>query len=333
MIGAIVITHNSEDVIASCIEACLRHSIFDVVIVDNNSQDSTASVAARYPGVRVVANKVNRGFAAAVNQGFDLLEHSIVLLLNPDAVLTSGLDELVAAAEEPGSGIAGGRLLDASSGRTQDGFNVRAFPTPLTLVFETLGLNRIWPGNAINQRYRLTLDARERVDVDQPAGAFLAIRREVWQQAGGFDESFYPVWFEDVDFCKRVRALGYRIRYVPGATARHSGGHSVGKLPMDSRPIYWYGSLLRYASKHFTYAGKAGVCMAVMAACWPRMMAEALIQRTVRPISAYCRVIYIALQHLVGAAGRKGESSAQLGSSLRRREQDTGTVVNVKQYK
>ncbi len=74
-----------------------------------------------------------------------------------------------------------------------------------------LGLNRLWPGNPVNRRYRcLDLDLEAAADVEQPAGAFLLIRRDAWQALGGFDEGFHPIWFEDVDFLKRARDAGYR---------------------------------------------------------------------------------------------------------------------------
>ena len=63
------------------------------------------------------------------------------------------------------------------------------------------------------------------------------IRRDAWEAVGGFDEGFRPVWFEDVDFLKRLRRAGYRVRYVPSAVARHRGGHSVGKLAERSREL------------------------------------------------------------------------------------------------
>ena len=70
--------------------------------------------------------------------------------------------------------------------------------------------------------------------VEQPAGAFLMFRREVWQQLGGLDEEFYPIWFEDVDFCKRLRDHGYQVYYEPRAVAVHRGGHSIQKILLEA---------------------------------------------------------------------------------------------------
>ena len=99
--------------------------------------------------------------------------------------------------------------------------------------------------------------------VEQPAGAFFMFRRREWERLGGFDESFWPVWFEDVDFCARLRSAGFALRYQPAACAVHQGGHSVGAIPLKFREEYWYGSLLKYAAKHYRSITYGIVCLSV----------------------------------------------------------------------
>ena len=70
-------------------------------------------------------------------------------------------------------------------------------------------LNRFWPGNPVNRRYRcLDWDSSSRSMVEQPAEHFFMVRRAVWQELGGFDEGFFPLWFEDVDFCRQNSRSG-----------------------------------------------------------------------------------------------------------------------------
>src|SRR5258707_1391563 len=76
-------------------------------------------------------------------------------------------------------------------------------------------------------------------EVQQPAGAMLMVRRAVWSELGGFDEAFFPVWFEDVDFCRRAFDRGYRFYYVPEAVAKHTGAHSIRQLPVEKLRVYW----------------------------------------------------------------------------------------------
>ncbi len=288
-IGIVIVTYNSRAESGACLDAA-GHNGAEIVVVDNASTDGTAGEV-RSRGVRLVANNTNRGFAAAVNQGFAALATPYVLLLNPDAQLAGGLDALCAACQLPGAAAAGGKLLDAE-GRPQIGFMVRQLPTPLMLTMEVLLLNRIWPNNPINRRYRgLQLNYNMRIPVEQPAGAFLMVRRAVWQELGGFDESFFPLWFEDVDFCRRALDRGHQLYYVPEAVARHRGGHSVSQLSVEKRRIYWYGSLIRYSAKHFRPSSFRVVCMAVVAGSLLRSVGETILQGSFRPLATYGKVV------------------------------------------
>ena len=132
------------------------------------------------------------------------------------------------ACDLPRAAGAGGQLVECRRTTRRSGSWCGNLPTPAALILEALLLNRIWPGNPVNRRYRCAgLDYRRVFAVEQPAGAFLMVRRAVWEELGGFDEGFFPLWFEDVDFCRRIRDRGYRLYYVPEAVAKHTGGHSI----------------------------------------------------------------------------------------------------------
>lgn len=278
-------THQSASEIDSCL-AALEGSNAQVIVVDNASSDHTAAVA-RVRGVRVIENTENRGFAAAVNQGVLALDTRLVLILNPDAVLRKGLSALVQRLSMPGVGAVGGKLVNAD-GTPQRGFNVRAFPTPPALIFEILLINRLWRTNPVNWHYRcfdLTLATPQ--PVDQPAGAFLMFSRAAWQQIGGFDEGYFPVWFEDADFCRRLRDAGYTIWFEPAAEAIHRGGHSVGTLSVEQSRLYWYRSLLKYSARHFSAASYRVVCAALVLGSMVRLIAEAIQHRSFRTSAVY----------------------------------------------
>ena len=295
-IGIIIVTYNSGAEIGACLDAAAASGA-ETVVVDNASQDGTLAEVARR-GVRLIANSENRGFAGAVNQGVGALNSPYVLLLNPDAVIQTSLEPLRQACDLPGAAGAGGKLLDAS-GRPQVGFMVRGLPTPATLALEALLLNRIWPGNPLNRRYRcLDWDSSTCSKVEQPAGAFLMVRRAVWQELGGLDESFFPLWFEDVDFCRRIRDRGFSLYYIPEAVAKHTGGHSVLNLPLEMRLIYWYRGLLRYSAKHFGPFAFRAVCLAVVTGSFLRGIAESALHRSCKPMAAYGKVASLAARCL-----------------------------------
>ena len=154
--------------------------------------------------------------------------------------------------ESTGADAVGGALLEAMA-------NPRVvspsadLPTLWALIFEATLVNQLWPGNPVNRRYRcLDADYSQQQEVEQPAGACLAVRRTAFEKLGGFDEQFFPVWFEDVDLCKRLRDQGAKIFYCPDARFRHGGAHSVGQLSFRDKQLFWYANMLRYARKHFS---------------------------------------------------------------------------------
>jgi GT2 family glycosyltransferase len=270
-----------------------------VVVVDNASSDSTCGkVSAR--GVHLVANQQNEGFAAAVNQGVQATSAPLILLLNPDARLQTGLESLADCFNDPKIGGAGG-LLMGPDGLPQNGFMVRNLPGPAALIFEVLGFNRLWARNPVNWHYRcLGIDPMASATVEQPAGAFFMFRRSAWQQLGGFDDRFWPVWFEDVDFCARLRLAGFSVRYEPAARAFHQGGHSVGVIPLDIREKYWYGSLLKYAAKHCRPVAFSAICLSVAAGAAGRAV-FAFPRGGLRVFEVYSSVIRLSFSCLRGA--------------------------------
>jgi GT2 family glycosyltransferase len=290
--GIVIVTHESEAEIGECLDRAISTGA-EIVVVDNASTDRTCLEAASR-NVRLITNSENRGFAAAVNQGILALDTPYVLLLNPDARLETSLDALVECCRRPGVAGAGGKLVDAT-GLPQAGFAVRSLPSPAALICEVLLLNRIWPRNPVNWHYRcLDFNFSTPSDVEQPAGAFLMIRRDVWQELNGFDERFYPLWFEDVDFCWRARQRGYRMCYTPDAVAKHTGGHSLAKISLENRQLYWYRSLLGFAAKHYRSSAARMVCAAVFLGSIPRMFLGMAAVRSLTPIAVYGKVMALA---------------------------------------
>jgi N-acetylglucosaminyl-diphospho-decaprenol L-rhamnosyltransferase len=211
--------------------------------------------------VRAIAQQVplqlitcarNLGFAGGVNHGVRAASGDVLLLLNPDAIAEpDAVDALLDCFAKSGADAVGGALLQ-EDGQPARGFAFRSIPTLLCLLFEALLVNRLWPSNPINRRYRcLNFDYSLAQEVQQPAGACLAVTREMWQRLQGMDADFFPAWFEDVDLCARMLQLGGKIWYCPAARFQHSGAHSVGAMRFREKQMFWYANMLRYARKHF----------------------------------------------------------------------------------
>lgn len=301
MFSILIVTHNSEDCIDSCLQACQSLSPSEILVIDNASQDQTLRRLSAAKFIRVIANRTNLGFAGAINQGLRILRTPLVLILNPDTQ-PRNVAPLIDAFADLTVGAASGRLF-SPQGVPQDEFHLRRFPTPATLIFEALGLNRLWPSNPVNRRYR---SPAQEGFIDQPAGAFLMIRRSAWEHIGGFDERFYPVWFEDVDFCRRLKQAGWRIAFCPAAAALHSGGASIRKLNREAREVFWYGNLLRYVHKHAAAATFRLTCATVALAAFLRCVCSAL-QLEGGAVKGYSKVIYAALA---------GTFSGRIGSAV-----------------
>jgi GT2 family glycosyltransferase len=238
----------------------------ECVVVDNASEDGSAGLAER-AGARVVRMPGNAGFGPACNAGAAAAAGADALFfLNPDAELLDGANGLAAPrralAEDPSVGAVAPALV----GHGQELFQLRKLPTLGSLAREAFLVNRLLPGNAALRAERY-LDRRrdEPFDVEQPAAAALLVRRIAFDAIGGFDPAFAPAWFEDVDLCARLREAGWRIRFVPGARAGHSGGSSRERLLYrDFLPLYTR-NLLRYLARHeslFTRAAARAVVAA-----------------------------------------------------------------------
>jgi len=296
-VSAVIVSWNSADEIANCIRSVQAAGASEVIVVDNGSKDQTREIAARFEGVRLLHYPENLGFAGGVNRGVEAAAGSFVLILNPDTQVQAGLAEMVTAAE----GGASGGMLIGMDGQLQQGFAVRKLPTPATLIFEVLGLNRLFPGNPVNRRYRCAgFDHKRPQSVEQPPAAFFMVQKEVFVELGGMDENFWPIWFEDVDFCNRLLKSGHLICYTPAAKAVHKGGASIQKILWPFKELAWYGSLLKYATKHFGWLARRFVSVAVVAASVPRALTGIFSRhKGVRALSVYADVFRLAWGSLV----------------------------------
>lgn len=252
--SVIIVTYNSAAHIEACLLALVSQDC-EIVVVDNASQDDTVTrvkaLAAQVP-LQLITVSRNIGFAGGVNQGARATSGEVLLILNPDAIAEPGaVDALLECMTSSRAAAAGGALVN-SDGKPARGFTFRRLPTLASLLCEALLINQLWPGNPVNRRYRC-LDANhsQEQEIEQPAGACLAVNRAAWEAMEGMDTQFFPVWFEDVDFCARLRKSGAKIMYCPAAQFKHAGAHSVGQLEFGDKQQFWYGNMLRYARKHF----------------------------------------------------------------------------------
>lgn len=322
MLSAVIVTYNSRAHIPRCLDS-LEPMVGEIVVVDNASSDGTVElIPTRYPSVKLIASEENLGFGCAANLGARAAVGDVILFLNPDAVCLDPLQPLEDALHGNAEvAAAAGRLVD-HDGQTQTGFTVRRLPTPASLLFEILLLNRLFPRNPVNRRSRcLDLDLERAQEVEQPAGACLAVRRDCFEACGGFDESFYPLWFEDVDLCKRLRDRGKTVLFLPEVRVEHHGGHSLDSITFSQKQIYWYRNLLYYVRKHFPWRTGLAIRVALLVGMGLRMVAETVgaspVPRTpALPLKERLRAYWKAAMLSFGVDGGAGRGA--IPSRLRR---------------
>lgn len=220
---------------------------FEIFSIDNNSQDGTAeTIKKEFPEVHAIFNNYNAGFSKANNQGIKKSKGRYVLLLNPDMRVISGtLEKMVKWMDEhPEAGVSGCHLIK-ENGETIP--HVRRFPTLLDQLAIVLKLPHIFPG-ILNKYLVKDFDYTKEAEVDSIRGSFFMIRREVIEKIGGLDERYF-VWFEEVDYCKQVKNLGYKVMYTPVVDCLDYVGKSFSQVPRGKTQKYFEDSMLKYFKK------------------------------------------------------------------------------------
>jgi GT2 family glycosyltransferase len=257
----VIVNWNTRDLLRDCLRSVydtVRDASFEVLVVDNGSADgSTAMLRESFPAVRVIGNRENRGFAAANNQAFRVMEGRYALLLNTDAVLTEGaVDALFRFMEgRPDAAMACGQLLNRD-GSLQN--SVAAFPTLFTLAANMPLLEILFPRRFPSKRYRHT----EPVEVDSGVGACLMVRRKAMDEVGLLDERYF-FYFEETDWAYAMSRKGWKVYHVPAARIYHYQGQSVG-TGIASRMAF-YRSRYAFFRKWYGKSHYAVVCCLLFA--------------------------------------------------------------------
>lgn len=265
-IAIVIVSYNVCDLLRQCLSSATGAELpADVIVVDNASHDnSVAMVEREFPGVRLIANDTNRGFAAGTNQGLRAALElgaacraptpEYVLLLNPDAFLRPGA--LAAMTEfmdqHPRVGVVGARLF-YPDGRSQEG--AWHFPTLWMTLFDLFPprgplLGRLY-ASSLNGRYREERGSQP-FPIDHPLGAAMLMRRAAITEVGLLDEDYW-MYVEEVDWCYRCRQAGWAIWQVPQAEVVHVAGASSQQFKGRSF-VALHRSRLRFFAKHFSAA-------------------------------------------------------------------------------
>lgn len=243
-ISIIIVNYNARYFLKSCLTSILSSDIIDdieVIVVDNNSSDGSQEMLKNeFAVITCIENKENLGFSKANNRGAALAQGKYILILNPDTILTeTTLSDVLSFSEQQVKfGAAGVRFIDGSGQYLPEG--KRNFPDLKVAGAKLLGYSRYY--------YAHHIPDHEIAETDILTGAFMLVKREVYEQVQGFDENFF-MYGEDIDLSYRISKAGYKNFYIGSTKVIHFKGESTVKDGFYLKNFY--GALSIFYKKHF----------------------------------------------------------------------------------
>jgi GT2 family glycosyltransferase len=224
-VSVIIVSWNTRALLCQCLDS-LAGGIAkvggEIFVVDNGSIDgSREAVREHFPGVKLIENASNCGFARANNQALKIARGDYVLLLNPDTRMKEGsLEEMLLFMKgHPEAGAGGAQLLNGDGSKQN---SIANFPSLATELLSKSLLKRLFP-KAFPGKER---DYRDPIEVDSVIGACMMVRREAMEDVGVLDESYF-LFMEETDWCYRMKKGGWKIYHLPRAEVFHFQGKSA----------------------------------------------------------------------------------------------------------
>ncbi len=236
-VSIVIITRNTCGLTGEAVRSVLAGDgavTREIFVVDNGSTDGTPEVLPReFPQIQLIRSERNLGFARAVNLAAKNATGEFLLLLNSDA--RPAVDALALALQwlraNPDCAVAGAQLLDTDGSRQN---SIANFPTLATELLNKSLLRRLWPEKFPGKERTFPAP----VEVETVIGAFMLIRKSVWDALGGLDERFF-FFFEETDFCRQVRGKKLRVMHLPQVRVWHGQGQTARQVSVAARVEYW----------------------------------------------------------------------------------------------
>lgn len=242
----IVLVYNTPDLLLQCLQSfynASRTQGWQIIVVDNGSdEDMRPIIGEKFDGVEVIRSERNLGFAAGNNLGLRMAKGEFVILMNSDVIAQAEILESLAKAlqREPQVGAMSPGLLTAQGKPQAFAFGAEASPGYLI----RRGMRSLLGFSPLHD-----WSTKEPLEVEWVSAACLCVRRKAIQGIGVFDERF-PLYFEDADWCMRMRAAGWKVVYNPHLQVVHLGGASQPRGPVNREELYYH-SLVLFCEKHY----------------------------------------------------------------------------------
>ncbi|SDM71516.1 Glycosyltransferase, GT2 family [Paenibacillus jilunlii] len=254
-VSIIVLNYNTCRLTMDCLRSVYdseTNFVYEIILIDNNSRDdSVEKISREFPGVMLIANSENVGYARGNNQGMEVASGRYVLLLNSDTVvLKDTLQTMISFMDDrPDLGASGCKVILPDG--SLDKACKRGFPTPSASFYYAFGFSKLFPDRPRFNGYQLGyLDPDQDYPVDCLVGAFMLLRRETIEQVGGLDEDFF-MYGEDLDWCFRIKEAGWGIYYYPKTSIIHLKGGSARRRPF--KIVYeFHRAMILFHRKHYS---------------------------------------------------------------------------------
>ncbi|WP_298770836.1 glycosyltransferase [uncultured Fibrobacter sp.] len=277
----IIIAYNSCDFIPACLksirDACENVDAQIIVLDNGSSEPILPEIKNFFPEVLWIDSKENLGFGKGCNLAEKQATKPYLFFINPDTIVSrdSFTKVLDFATEHPDAGTVGCRILN-EDGSIQWACR-RSFPNPLSAISKTVGLASMFPKSKLLASYNMTYaDPDQVTEVDAISGSFFCIRRDLYEQLGGFDEDFF-MYGEDLDLCFRAKSAGCKNYYTPTTNILHFKGQSCRTRRWGSY-VDFYKAMILYVKKHKdqywlpTFLMSSGIVFAAFVGMFSRLI-------------------------------------------------------------
>lgn len=243
-LSVVILNYNVRYFLEAClrsVEAAIAGMDAEIIVVDNNSPDDSCDMMrTTFPGIQLIQNKENVGFAKANNQGVKLAKGDYICILNPDTIVAEDTftQLLEFAKDKEKLGVIGCKLIDGSGTFLPE--SKRNIPTPIVSVKKILGSK--------NSGYYSNLHENDIGKVDILVGAFMFMKKNVYEAVAGFDEDYF-MYGEDIDLSYKILKAGFQNYYYGKTTVIHYKGEST--LKDKTYADRFYGAMQLFYKKHF----------------------------------------------------------------------------------
>ena len=242
-LSVVILNYNVRYFLEQCIRSvqmATKNIATEIIVIDNDSKDESCEmVKTRFPEVRLIENRQNVGFSKANNQAVAVAKGEYLCILNPDtAVAEDTFENAIHYAENiKNMGALGVYLMDGTGSFLPE--SKRNLPTPKVSLMKLSGFSKL---------YYSKLQATSKGEVDVLVGAFMLLKKSIYDQVGGFDEDYF-MYGEDIDLSYKITKAGYTNHYLGSTTVLHYKGESTQRDDVYLKRFY--GAMAIFYRKHF----------------------------------------------------------------------------------